>query len=82
MKTPHGRQKWRVADVARYLIANCDYDRWEVEDSGEILWMCTDGMHHHMMDDLEERYLAVKRFVTKRGSVTRSELISEFGEAE
>ena len=82
MKTPPGRQKWRVTDVARYLLANREYDRWEVDESGEILWMCPDGMHHFMMDDLEERYSAVKRFVTTRGSVTRAELISEFGDLD
>ncbi|MGJ8655386.1 MAG: hypothetical protein ACSHX6_02965 [Akkermansiaceae bacterium] len=82
MKTPQGKQKWRVADVARYLIANRDYHHWEIEESGEVLWMCPDGMHHLMMDDREERYFAVKRFVTKRGSVTRAELISEFGDVD
>ena len=82
MKTSHGRQKWRVADVARYLIANRDYDRWDIEENGEVLWMCPDGMHHLMMDDFEERHAAVKRFVTKRGFVTRAELILEFGEVD
>lgn len=70
--------QWKDPDVARYLLANSDYEHWRIHNSGMVLWITSDGTEMFQMDDLDDRASAVARFVSSRGSVSRGELEREF----
>lgn len=72
--------KWNDRDVARYLLAHVDYERWRMDESDMILWITSNGEEVIQMDDLECRSAAVQRFVTSRQSVLRGELEMEFNQ--
>ena len=70
--------EWKDPDVARYLLASSGYDGWRLDDGGIVLWITPDGREVINADDIGDRRAAVEKFVSSRGSVSRSNLEQEF----
>lgn len=78
MLEPVYRDGWNPSKVAAYLLTNSDFVEWIASDNGLIDWIDSEGRAYHMLDDLDARALAVRKFFADRKRVTRSELLAEF----
>ena len=70
--------EWNEDKVAAYLLGRTEYSCWLVSDDGTPYWITNNGERQFMMDDDDDRWNAIKRFINERGTVTRSELYKEF----
>ena len=72
---PKRSRKWPDLAVESYLVSHGNVDRWTYND-GLVDWIYSDETVFNMMDDLEERYQAVIDYVSKVGSISRSDILS------
>ena len=78
MEKPGYRGDWNEEAVAEYLLSRTTYTRWSSEDGNPPAWIKEDGSEWEMMDDIDDRWYAVWKFVADRGEVDRQELAAEF----
>lgn len=79
MSQPGYSGGWNQEKVATYLLRSTEYTCWRPSTDGPPYWIGPDGKEFAMMDDDDDRWYAIWRFISDRGEVTRPILAAEFG---
>jgi hypothetical protein len=81
MNQPEYRAGWDGPKAARFLLSQTDFVAWRSNSGEPPSWIAKDGRESQMMDDDDDRWLAIWKLLEGRGTITRGELYNEFRDA-